>query len=466
MKRVLSAILLIIVICSSLMGCRIMEQEMRWDKNNTYLTYHNDEIFAAIEQVRNTEYNLSEFTQSQVDSDTVQWICTGYSIYNQVNGKDLHTIGGLSDELGIYKEVLTAGIIENLEDGWSIYDRETALDKIYWLVNEGHTERYIEYANQMVRKGYMNKENLANYFSEGEALNRAQATQKAYREFGEVGIIGWDLTRALQVVGDCYVAKYINLQEALNLSLPIAEKLQKVYSDWEELSMSHIYGYQFWKKDNPDNASSNSRMRMRAYEELLQMEDSPFELPYDTVLKCTWDPDTIAKAAEAEPEIEAESKLPVEDGYYQLYRYDNNECFGRIKKADEFEEGEACYKENLCFVDTERDLELRYFIDILEDRDALQSALYHKYPHPSETGSKNTIKLEQESQSQEEPFTFYVRLSYTVDGEKKHFYAAYKYRMLEDGSYEGVKVTLQGRGVMDLSHEEAMEYLFTNIAME
>ena len=45
-----------------------------------------------------------------------------------------------------------------------------------------------------------------------------------YTQYGEHGMDGWDYSRALQVLGDCYLADYINLEECLDLSLPIAKK--------------------------------------------------------------------------------------------------------------------------------------------------------------------------------------------------------------------------------------------------
>lgn len=46
----------------------------------------------------NSKYVPSAFTQADVDSDTVQWFCTAYAIYTEINNKDQGYIGGTSEE--------------------------------------------------------------------------------------------------------------------------------------------------------------------------------------------------------------------------------------------------------------------------------------------------------------------------------------------------------------------------------
>ena len=57
-------------------------------------------------------------------------------------------------------------------------------------------------------------------------------------------------------LGDCYLADYINLEECLDLSLPIAKKLQSAFTSWEELADSYIYGYAFWQNETADDVET------------------------------------------------------------------------------------------------------------------------------------------------------------------------------------------------------------------
>ena len=94
---------------------------------------------------------------------------------------------------------------------------------------------------------------------------------------------GWDYSRALQVLGDCYLADYINLEECLDLSLPIAKKLQSAFTSWEELADSYIYGYAFWQNETADDVET--KFRIQTYAELVEMENSPYSVAYDTKLR-------------------------------------------------------------------------------------------------------------------------------------------------------------------------------------
>ena len=115
---------------------------------------------------------------------------------------------------------------------------------------------------------------------------RYETAYEAYEKYGEAGIDGWDYSRALQILGDCYQAEYINLQECLDMSLPIARKLQETYDSWEGVAESYLYGYSFWKKELPTDYDSQERWDI--YDELKSMEQGPYTLAYDTVLEDTW----------------------------------------------------------------------------------------------------------------------------------------------------------------------------------
>ena len=70
------------------------------------------------------------------------------------------------------------------------------------------------------------EEAMTNFSEDDEEFARYQDAHEMYTQYGEHGMDGWDYSRALQVLGDCYLADYINLEECLDLSLPIAKKLQ------------------------------------------------------------------------------------------------------------------------------------------------------------------------------------------------------------------------------------------------
>ena len=165
-----------------------------------------------------------EGKEMDVNSDTVQWFCSAYAIYTQFNKKDLGIVGGLGKE----NEHLIPSIRKALLIGWEIKNRESAIEGTDWLVSEGHRTKYRVLAAEMQEKGLleMSEEELKKGTSASDIpLYRQIAISRAWRAFGEKGIDAWDYCRALQVLGDCYQAGYINLEECLDCSLVIAKTL-------------------------------------------------------------------------------------------------------------------------------------------------------------------------------------------------------------------------------------------------
>ena len=89
-----------------------------------------------------------------------------------------------------------------------------------------------------------------------------QDAHEMYTQYGEHGMDGWDYSRALQVLGDCYLADYINLEECLDLSLPIAKKLQSGIYELGRTGDSYIYGYAFWQNETADDVETKFEFRL------------------------------------------------------------------------------------------------------------------------------------------------------------------------------------------------------------
>lgn len=232
-------------------------------------------------------YEKSDFTQADVDSDTVQWICAAYAIYTQYNDKELGVVGGVAED----DETKDYAIRMALSGGWNITDRDSAISVLTRLLNQGQRQSYRELTEEMQKNGYMDlSEEMMRYrMNDPENRYTYSAAYRAWKAYGEHGLDGWDYCRALQVLGDCYQVGYINLEECLDQSLVIAKTLQGLYGSWEELAMSYLYGYQFWKNDDMESSVSDSGARMEIYEILKERLEGPYSLPYDTELINTWE---------------------------------------------------------------------------------------------------------------------------------------------------------------------------------
>ena len=253
------------------------------------------------------EYKPASFEQRDVNSDTIRWMCSAYAIYSAYNDKSLEVVGGLAgDDREWYREEVK----EALAGGWGIYDRKDVEDTLEDLLEEGHRKQYKEAVSELKKAEILELSSgeamveIAGYDSlSEEEVCKYQTAYEAYQKYGENGIDGWDYCRALQILGDCYQAEYINLEECLDLSLPIAQELQKTYENWDGVAESYLYGYSFWEGERTDDYDSQKRWEV--YEELKNMESGPYTVPYDTKLENTWKDG--AKANEKEDKDDAKA---------------------------------------------------------------------------------------------------------------------------------------------------------------
>lgn len=253
------------------------------------------------------EYKPASFEQRDVNSDTIRWMCSAYAIYSAYNDKSLEVVGGLAgDDREWYREEVK----EALAGGWGIYDRKDVEDTLEDLLEEGHRKQYKEAVSELKKAEILELSSgeamveIAGYDSlSEEEVCKYQTVYEAYQKYGENGIDGWDYCRALQILGDCYQAEYINLEECLDLSLPIAQELQKTYENWDGVAESYLYGYSFWKGERTDDYDSQKRWEV--YEELKNMESGPYTVPYDTKLENTWKDGAKAKEKEDKDDAKA-----------------------------------------------------------------------------------------------------------------------------------------------------------------
>lgn len=300
-------------------------------------------------------YKKGTLTQDDVDSDTVQWICATYAIYTELNNKELGRIGGAYEDDEAIKEPIKI----QLKDGWGISDRQSAASQINKLVDSGHREKYKSVISRMKKEGLLDLsrdalrakiQNTENYYPYLTAYD-------AYKQLGENALNAWDYCRALQVLGDCYQAEYISLNECLDQSLNIAQKLQKDFRNWDEVADSYLYGYQFWKQEDPDAEHSDTVSRRDIYTDLKNTTDGPFSISFDIKLENTWTNtkkgNTNTKDSEDDSET-AKTLKPDSDGYYSV-KYDYNKGRTLMKAPEGFSMSEFATDTCLIFVNKQEE---------------------------------------------------------------------------------------------------------------
>ena len=216
-KRILSVVLAVTMGMSMLTGCGASE---------------NSQSAETVEL--KGEYQASPFVQAEINSDTVEWICAAYAVYTQYNHKTLGVIGGLSDQ---EKESSQDRIKLTLSEGWGINGRDDVTEVINKLLIKGHRETYLKTVKKLEKKGLLElstEEAMTNFSEDDEEFARYQDAHEMYTQYGEHGMDGWDYSRALQVLGDCYLADYINLEENSPYSVAYDTKLENTWKDGEK----------------------------------------------------------------------------------------------------------------------------------------------------------------------------------------------------------------------------------------
>ena len=236
-----------------------------------------------------TDKPQSDLLPEDIDVDTLNWLSAACAIQMLRNGLDTDVISGYpDDEFGIMMSEMM------LEEGWSIEDRKTLLEKNEWLLTEGHRKGYIEKVDRLKKDGilsypYKKPEDYMDiiyekYKDDLDETEQARMYTSAllYIAYGEHAIDGWDYTRAINVLAMGYRAGYISLEEYMEQSLLIADKIKKTYSDWEELGRSYMKGYVYWRPTG--DASEEYDLRWEILEELLEEQEEgigPYSLDFD-----------------------------------------------------------------------------------------------------------------------------------------------------------------------------------------
>lgn len=380
-KRILSVVLAVTMGMSMLTGCGASE---------------NSQSAETVEL--KGEYQASPFVQAEINSDTVEWICAAYAVYTQYNHKTLGVIGGLSDQ---EKESSQDRIKLTLSEGWGINGRDDVTEVINKLLTKGHRETYLKTVKKLEKKGLLElstEEAMTNFSEDDEEFARYQDAHEMYTQYGEHGMDGWDYSRALQVLGDCYLADYINLEECLDLSLPIAKKLQSAFTSWEELADSYIYGYAFWQNETADDVET--KFRIQAYAELVEMENSPYSVAYDTKLENTW--------KDGEKRKEERKAYEMSDGYVPIRCTDTESVQVRLPEEYVFDKEDYEEYENTKFTKPCGDgdsIYISYQAEFLDDRNnaELQKNIGQKEMHKRRKMQKRREVLMKQGKSSHFP---------------------------------------------------------------
>lgn len=216
-------------------------------------------------------------------TDTIRWINGTYAVLTQLNGWSYNLYGGLP------QNEMNAQICQNsLEEWWSVTDRESAVENLNWILEEGHRAEYVSLMQQLEEEGITEAapEEYESYLTQNYDMTSEEVQLYAqmyryYKEFGPNAIDAWDYSRAMSLLGTYYLAGYYTEQEALDKSMEVAAAIQPLFTSWDEYMASYLRGYEYW-------AEEDSAERLAVYEELKGFEDSPYKLDWNLTLEKSW----------------------------------------------------------------------------------------------------------------------------------------------------------------------------------
>lgn len=199
-------------------------------------------------------------------SDTLRWFNACYAVVITQNSGDVNTVAGF--EAGSFYQKLLAAVLER---DWGITDRESLKDMVDWLVTGGHNQAALEELGLFGPAG-MSREELIAAMDKADAAAEDKISRlaafEAKKAYGEKAIAGWDLSRAMQLIGWGYVAGYYTYEEAMDESLEMAKYIQLYFGSWEDFYGSYLYGYSYWSGEDLADTASTAYGRKQIYEKL------------------------------------------------------------------------------------------------------------------------------------------------------------------------------------------------------
>lgn len=216
-------------------------------------------------------------------TDTIRWFNAAYAVLTHANGWDYTMYGGMpANDSSMQLQVSL------LEEWWGVTDRTSADETLEWLVSEGHNSDFLTDMNDFIELGIgdIAAENRADFLLENYELTEEQAQNYAdcytfYEANPEQAILGWDYSRAMSVLANCYLAGFYTETEALDQALAVAGKIQETFGSWEEFMESYFVGYEYWAEESSDE-------RRALYEELKAASDNPYAVDFNLTLEKSW----------------------------------------------------------------------------------------------------------------------------------------------------------------------------------
>ena len=169
-------------------------------------------------------------------------------------------------------------IRSTIESWWNVTDRESTLEIVKWLLEEGHHAE-ADKALEKVRKqglGNISQEERDDEESKmGDVCLIAESMEEnGWCPGGKMpgSIIAWDLVRVVNLGRWAYLCGYVNEDEMWQIMQVAADTALGHFSSWEEYGASFVMGRGVWHGDPDDSETAYEIVSL-----LLEDDESPWK---------------------------------------------------------------------------------------------------------------------------------------------------------------------------------------------
>ena len=169
-------------------------------------------------------------------------------------------------------------IRSTIESWWNVTDRESTLEIVKWLLEEGH-HADADKALEKVRKqglGNISQEERDDEESKmGDVCLIAESIEEnGWCPGGQMpnSVIAWDLVRVVNLGRWAYLCGYVNEDEMWQIMQVAADTALEHFSSWEEYGASFVMGRGVWHGDPDDSETAYEIVSL-----LLEDDESPWK---------------------------------------------------------------------------------------------------------------------------------------------------------------------------------------------
>ena len=224
-----------------------------------------------IEELYEKELEINREISSWRESE---YIGLKFDLIDEFCSLDMHMSGGK------YKRSAK----ELLEEWWEVVDKDSAIETLDWLREEGNREYFhmlyenreklkglkVEALREFIKNCYKREiwiESIEEEFGDESFTDEELMRSKFYEEIEEhllfcegvegmlpeFGILAWDMARYIHVTRLCYIAGYMTDEDSWNEINKIAPVCLAHFKDWDSFTRSYIIGRNFWNGSNPED---------------------------------------------------------------------------------------------------------------------------------------------------------------------------------------------------------------------